>query len=219
MKKTFSIIPLFLMSMMVGSIASANQFLPEADQIKPQLETVVTNLGSSESGPVYKVIDHNPTLYNKQVVGNHTIEGWTKGDKAYTRIDGTLVKSSQINADLETVVTDLGSSESGPVYKVIDHNPTLYNKQVVGGHTIEGWTKGDKAYTRVDGPLVKSSQINADLETVVTNLGSSESGPVYKVIDHNPTLYNKQVVGSHTIEGWTKNGRVYTVVDGTVVKK
>lgn len=35
----------------------------------------------------------------------------------------------------------------------------------------------------------------------------------------NPTDYNKQEVGGRTIEGWIKDGVVYTAVDGVVVKK
>ncbi len=149
MKKTFIIT--FIMSMMAANVVSANQFLPEVNKIKPGLETVIT--GYSEGNPQYTVIDHNPTLYHKQIVGSHTVEGWTKDDKVYTAVDGTVTKTYQINADLETVIT--GYSDGNPQYTVIDHNPNLYSKRVVGGHTVESWADDDKVYTAVDGTIIK----------------------------------------------------------------
>jgi hypothetical protein len=101
---------------------------------------------------------------------------------------------------------------------VIDHNPTRYSKQVVGGHTVEGWTKDDVVYTAVDGTVTNAYQVNADLETIITGSVSSDNGPEYRVIDHNPTRYSKRVVGSHTVESWIKGDIVYTAVDGTVIK-
>ncbi|WP_312198594.1 hypothetical protein [Anaerospora hongkongensis] len=216
MKKTFIIT--FIMSMMAASVVSANQFLPEINKIKPDLETVITNQGNSDSGPQYTVIDHNPALYHKQVAGGHTVEGWTKDNIVYTAVDGTVTKSYRINADLETVITNQGNSDSGPQYTVIDHNPNLYSKRVLGGHTVESWAKDDIVYTAVDGTVTKSYRINADLETVITNQGNSDSGPQYTVIDHNPNLYSKRVVGGHIVESWIKDDIVYTAVDGTIIK-
>jgi len=210
MKKTFIIT--FIMSMMAASVVSANQFLPEINKIKPDLETVMT--GYSDGAPQYTVIDHNPTLYHKQVAGGHTVEGWTKDDIVYTAVDGTVTKAYRVNADLETVMT--GYSDGAPQYTMIDHNPTLYSKRIVGGHTVEGWTKDDIVYTAVDGTVTKAYRINADLETVMT--GYSDGAPQYTVIDHNPTLYSKRVVGGHTVESWTKDDIVYTAVDGTIIK-
>lgn len=216
MKKTC--IVTFIISMMAASVASANQFFPEVNKIKPDLETVLTTSVSSDNGPEYSVIDHNPTLYNKQVAGRHTIEGWTKDDVVYTAVNGTLTKAYRMNADLETVITGSVSSDNGPEYSVIDHNPTRYSKQVVGGHTVEGWTKDDVVYTAVDGTVTNAYQVNADLETIITGSVSSDNGPEYRVIDHNPTRYSKRVVGSHTVESWIKGDIVYTAVDGTVIK-
>ena len=214
MRKTIIILTLSIMTMVLSSTVSANQFFPEVSKIKPDIESVVTNLGS-ESGPMYEVIDRNPDLYTKQSIGNHTIEGWTENNKVYTKVDGELAKITQINAGLETVAINMGS-ESGPLYEVIDRNPKLYTKKVIGGHIVEGWNENNSVYTAIDGKVAKITQINADLETVVTNQGS-ESGPLYTVLDHNPTLYNKRIIGGHTVEGWTEDGKIYTKIDGVVI--
>ena len=153
MKKTF-ITATILMSMMVAGVASANEFLPETNKIKSDIETVMVRQGSTKNGPQYVVIDRNPNGYNKQVVGGHTIEGWIKDDVVYTAVDGATTKAYRINKDFETVVVRQGS-KNGPQYTVIDHNPTRYSKQVVGGHTIEGWIKDDVVHTAVDGVIVK----------------------------------------------------------------
>ncbi|BBB89603.1 MAG TPA: hypothetical protein PKA28_14365 [Methylomusa anaerophila] len=154
MKKTF-ITASLLMSMMVAGVASANQVLPEINKIKPDLETIMVGHQGGKSGPRYKVIDHNPTLYNKQVVGGHTVEGWTKDKVAYTKVDGNVTKAYRINKDLETIKVGRQGGKSGPRYEVIDHNPTLYNKQVVGGHSVEGWIKDGVVYTKTDGVITK----------------------------------------------------------------
>lgn len=218
MKKTI-ITASLLMSMMVAGVASANEFLPETNKIKSDIQTVMVRQGSGKNGPQYAVIDRNPTGYNKQVVGGQTIEGWIKDGVAYTAIDGVTTKTYRINKDLETVMVRQGSGKNGSQYSVIDHNPTGYNKKVVGGHTIEGWIKDGVAYTAIDGVTTKTYRINKDLETVMVRQGSGKNGPQYVVIDHNPTRYSKQVVGGHTIEGWIKDDIVYTAVDGVVVKK
>ncbi|WP_425059897.1 hypothetical protein SCACP_05240 [Sporomusa carbonis] len=218
MKKTF-ITASLLVSMMVAGVASANEFLPETNKIKSNIQTVMVRQGSTKNGPQYAVIDRNPTGYNKQVVGGQTIEGWIKDGVAYTAIDGVTTKAYRINKDLETVMVRQGSTKNGPQYAVIDRNPTGYNKQVVDGHAIEGWIKDGVAYTAIDGVTTKAYRINKDLETVMVRQGSTKNGPQYVVIDHNPTGYNKQVVGGHTIEGWIKDGVVYTAVDGVIVKK
>ncbi|HWR08311.1 hypothetical protein [Sporomusa sp.] len=218
MKKTF-ITASLLVSMMLAGVASANEFLPETNRIKSDIETVMVRQGSSKNGPQYAVIDHNPTGYNKQVVGGQTIEGWIKDGVAYTAIDGVTTKAYRINGDIQTVNVKQGSSKNGPQYAKIDRNPTGYNKQVVDGQTIEGWIKDGVAYTAINGVTTKAYRINKDLETVIVRQGSGKNGPQYVVIDHNPTGYNKQVVGGHTIEGWIKDGVVYTAVDGVIVKK
>lgn len=140
-----------------------------------------------------------------------------KADKAY-----------KINADLENVLVRPGGGENGPVYEVIDRNPNRYTKQAVGGHTVESWLNDNIAYTAVDGTVTKAYKINADLKTVLVRPSSGENGPKYEVIDRNPTryskvvhdleLYNKKVANSHTLESWTKNGVVYTAVNGVVTK-
>lgn len=216
MKKTCIIT--FIVSMMAAGVASANQFLPEVNKIKPDIETVITSPVSSDNGPQYIVTDHNPTLYNKQVAGGHIVEGWTKDNVVYTAVDGTVTKTYQVNADLETVITSPISSDSGPQYIVIDHNPLRYNKQVAGGHMVEGWIKDNVVYTAVDGTVTKTYQVNADTETVITGSVSSDNGPEYRVIDHNPTRYSKRVVGDHTVESWIEGDSVYTAVDGTIIK-
>ncbi|HWR43468.1 hypothetical protein [Sporomusa sp.] len=218
MKKTF-ITASLLVSMMVAGVASANEFLPETNKIKSDIQTVLVREGSTKNGPQYAVIDRNPTGYNKQVVGGRTIEGWIKDGVAYTAIDGAANKAYRINKDLETILVRQGSSKNGPQYAVIDRNPTGYNKQVVDGRTIESWIKDGVAYTAIDGVTTKAYRINKDLETVLVRDGSTKNGPQYAVIDRNPTGYNKQVVGGHTIEGWIKDGVVYTAVDGVIVKK
>lgn len=216
MKKTI-ITASLLMSVMVAGVASANEFLPETNKIKSEIETVMVNQGS-KNGPQFVMIDHNPTGYNKQVVGGHTIEGWVKDGVVNTVIDGVTTKSYSINKDIETVMVNQ-NSKNGPQFVVTDHNPTRYNKQVVDGHVIEGWSKDGIVYTAVDGVKTKEYRINKDLETVIVRQGGSKNGTQYAVIDHNPTRYSKQVVGGHVIEGWIKDSVVYTAVDGAIVKK
>ncbi|HWR43485.1 hypothetical protein [Sporomusa sp.] len=218
MKKTF-ITASLLMSMMVAGVASANEFIPETNKIKSDIQTVMVKQGSGKNGPQYAVIDRNPTGYNKQVVGGQTIEGWIKDGVAYTAIDGVPTKAYRINGNIETVMVKQGSSKNSPQYAEIDRNPTGYSKKVTGGQTIEGWIKDSVAYTAIDGVTTKAYRINKDLETVMVRQGSGKNGPQYAVIDHNPTGYNKQVVDGHTIEGWIKDDVVYTAVDGVVVKK
>lgn len=208
-----------LMSMTVAGMASANEFFPETNKIKSDIETVMVRQGGSKNGPQYAVIDHNPTGYNKQVVDGRIIEGWIKDGVAYTTINGVTAKAYRINKDLETVLVRQSGSKNGPQYAVIDRNPTGYNKQVADGRIIESWIKDGVAYTAINGVTTKAYRINKDLETVMVRQGSSKNGPQYAVIDHNPTGYNKQVVGGHTIEGWIKDGVVYTAVDGVIVKK
>ncbi|HWR42442.1 hypothetical protein [Sporomusa sp.] len=218
MKKTF-ITASLLMSMMVAGVASANEFLPETNKIKSDIQTVMVSPGSTKNGPQYVTIDRNPTGYNKQVVGGRTIEGRIKDGVAYTAINGVTTKAYRINKDLQTVMVSPGSTKNGPQYVTIDRNPTGYNKQVVGGQTIESWIKDGVAYTAVDGVTAKAYRINKDLQTVVVRPGSTKNGPEYVVIDRNHTGYNKQVIGGHTIEGWIKDDVVYTAVDGVIVKK
>jgi hypothetical protein len=205
-----------VMSMMVAGVASANEFAPETNKIKSEAETVLVKQ-SGKNGPQYTVIDHNPSGYNKQSAGGQTVESWIKDGVAYTAVNGVTTKAYRINKDLETV-TVRQSGKNGPQYTVIDHNPTGYSKQSAGGQTIESWIKDGAVYTAVNGVTTKIYRINKDLETVTVRQ-SGKNGPQYTVIDHNPTGYTKQVVGSKTIESWSKDGVVYTAVDGKVVKK
>lgn len=218
MVKTF-ITASLLVSLMATGIASANEFFPETNKIKSDVETVKTRQSSTKNGPYYVVIDHNPTGYNKQEVGGHIIEGWIKDGVAYTAIDGVTTKEHRINKDIETVKLRDGSSKNGPLYAVIDRNPTGYTKKVVAGRVTESWLKDGVAYTAIDGVTSKAYKINKDLEMVKVREGSKKNGPQYAVIDHNPTGYTKQVVGGHTIESWVKDDVIYTAVDGVVVKK
>ena len=91
MKKTF-ITASLLVSLMATGVASANEFLPETNKIKSDVETVMVRQGSTKNGPQYAVIDRNPTGYTKQVVDGHTIESWIKDDVVFTAVDGVIVK-------------------------------------------------------------------------------------------------------------------------------
>ena len=148
-----------VMSMMVAGVASANEFAPETNKIKSEVETALVKQ-SGKNGPQYTVIDHNPTGYNKQSAGGQTIESWIKGGVAYTAVNGVITKTYRINKDLETV-TVRQSGKNGPRYAMIDHNPTGYTKQVVGNKTIESWSKDGVVYTAVDGKVVKKGAISA----------------------------------------------------------
>ena len=218
MKKTF-ITASLLVSLMATGVASANEFFPETNKIKSDVETVIVKQGSTKNGPEYVTIDRNPTGYNKQVVGGHAFESWIKDGVAYTAIDGVTTKAYRINKDLETVKVRQGSTKNGPQYVTIERNPTGYTKQVVGGRTFESWIKDGVAYTTIDGVTTKTYRINKDLETVKVREGGTKNGPQYAVIDRNPTGYTKQVVDGHTIESWIKDDVVFTAVDGTIVKK
>ena len=90
MKKTLTIVSSLLITMMAASVVSANQLLTVANNIKPDLQTTMINQGGSDGGPQYTVIDHNPTSYNKQVLGGHTVEGWTENGVVYTAVDGVI---------------------------------------------------------------------------------------------------------------------------------
>ncbi|AIF50741.1 hypothetical protein [Pelosinus sp. UFO1] len=212
MKKTF-VAALVGMNMMAAGIASANQIIPEINPIKPGIETVTTSNG--KNGSQYAMIDHNPTIYDKQVVGVHTVEGWVKNNVVHTTIDGVAAYSHPINADLETVVMN-NSSKNGTQYAVTDHNPANYNKRVVGGHIVESSVKDDVVNTAIDGVITNSYHINADLETVM--ISNSNNGSQYAVIDHNPTNYNKRIVSGHSVESWSKNDVAHTIVDGVAMK-
>ncbi len=209
MKKAFVTASLLVMNMMGVSMVSANEILPEINPIKPGLEIII---GGSPNSHQYTVVDHNPTLYNKQIVGGRTVEGWVKNDIVSTRIDGVVTKSYLINKDLETVVS---GSKNSPQYTIIDHNPTNYSKRAVNNHTVDSWTKDNVVNTRVDGVVTNSYHINKDLETVISG---SKNSRQYTVIDHNPTNYSKKVIANHTVEGWTKNGVVNTNVDCVTFK-
>lgn len=211
MKKTF-VAALVGMNMMAAGIASANQIIPEINPVKPGVEIVTTSNG--RNGSQYAMIDHNPTVYDKQVVGVHTVEGWVKNNVVHTTIDRVDAYSHPINADLETVI--MNSSKNGTQYAVIDHNLANYNKRVVGGHIVESSVKDNVVKTAVDGVITNSYHINADLEAVMIN--NSNNGSQYAVIDHNPTNYNKRIVGGHAVESWSKNDVVHTVVDGVAMK-
>jgi len=211
MKKTFITVALVGMNMMAASIGSANEFIPEMNPITPGIERVAVSSGRNIQ---YNIIDHNPTIYNKQVVGGHTVEGWVKNNVVNAAVDGVITSSYQINSNLETVKTN--NSKGGSQYTVIDHNPANYDKQIVAGHTVEGWVKNDVVNTAVDGVITNSYRINGDLETVMSNNG--KNGSQYTVIDHNPTNISKQVIAGHAVEGWVKNDVIYTVVDGVVTK-
>lgn len=211
MKKTLITVALVGMNMMAASIGSANEFIPEMNPITPGIERVLVNSGRNVQ---YNVIDHNPTIYNKQVVGVHTVEGWVKNDVANAAIDGVVTSSYRINGNLETVKTN--NSKDASQYTVVNHNPNSYDKQVIAGHNVEGWVKNDVVKTTVDGMLTNSYRINGDLETIRTNSGKNASQ--YAVIDHNPTSASKRVVAGHTVEGWAKDDVIYTVVDGVVTK-
>ena len=149
MKKTFITASLLVMNVLGASMVSANEILPEINPIKPGIETIVSG---SQNSRQYTMIDHNPTLYNKQVVGGRTMESWVKNDVVNTRINGVTTKSYRINGDLETIVS---GSENSRQYTVIDHNPTHYSKKILGGHTVEGWMENGVVNTRIDGVLSK----------------------------------------------------------------
>lgn len=209
MKKAFVTASLLVMNMMGVSMVSANEILPEINPIKPGLEMII---GGSPNSHQYTVVDHNPTLYNKQIVGGRTVEGWVKNDIVNTRIDGVVTKSYLINKDLETVVS---GSKNSRQYTIIDHNPTNYSKRAVSNHAVESWTKDDAVNTRIDGVVTNTYHINKDLEMVISG---SKNSRQYTVIDHNPTSYSKKVIGNHTVEGWIENGIVNTSVDCVVSK-
>jgi hypothetical protein len=204
MKKAFVTVSLLVMNMMGVSMVSANEILPEINPIKPGLETII---GGSPNSHQYTVVDHNPTLFNKQIVGGRTVEGWVKNDVVSTKIDGVVTKFYLINKDLETMIS---GSKNSQQYTVIDHNPTNYSKKTVGNHTVESWVKDGVVSTRVDGVVTNSYHINKDLETMISG---SKNSRQYTVIDHNPTNYSKKIIGSHTVEGWIENGVVNTSVD------
>lgn len=212
MKKTFVAVALVGMNMMAAGIVSANQIIPEINPIKPGIEIVTISNGNN--GSQYAMIDHNPTIYDKQVAGGHTVEGWVKNDVVHTTIDGVAAYSHPINSDLETVM--IPSGKNGSKYIVIDHNPTNYSKREVGQSTVEGSVKNNIVTTAVDGVVTNSYHINSDLETKM--ISSGKEGSRYTVIDHNPDNYTKRVVGGHTVEGWIKNDVVHTVVDGVAMK-
>lgn len=209
MKKTFITASLLVMNVIGTSMVSANEILPEINPIKPGIETIVSG---SENSRQYTMIDHNPTLYNKQIVGGRTMESWVKNDVVSTRINGVVTKSYSINKDLETIVS---GSENSRQYTVIDHNPTHYSKKAVGNHIIESWTKDGVVNTRTDGITTKSYRINKDLKTIVSG---SKNSRQYTEIDHNPTHYSKKLIGGHTVEGWMENGIVNTRIDGVLSK-
>jgi hypothetical protein len=204
MKKTFITASLLLLNTMGVNMVSANEILPEINPIKPGIETIISG---SENSRQYATIDHNPTLYNKQIVGGRTMESWVKNDIVSTRIDG-VTKSYTINKDLETIISGSKNSRS---YTVIDHNPTHYNKKAVGNHTVESWANDSVVSTKVDGVITNSYTINKDLEAIAS--GSSNSRQ-YTVIDHNPTHYSKKIIGGHTVEGWIEDDVVHTKIDG-----
>lgn len=209
MKKAFITASLLVMNMMGVSMVSANEILPEINPIKPGLEMVI---GGNPNSHQYTVVDHNPTLFNKQVVSGRTVEGWVKNDVVSTRIDGVVTKSYLINKDLETVVS---GSKNSRQYTIIDYNPTNYSKRAVNSHTVDSWIKDNVVNTRVDGVVTNSYHINTDLETVISG---SKNSRQYTVFDHNPTNYSKKVIGNHTVEGWIKNGVVNTNVDCVTFK-
>jgi hypothetical protein len=209
MKKTLITVSLLVMSVMGVSMASANQFIPEINPIKSGLETKKVSNGVFVR---YVVINHNPTFYNKQVAGNHVVEGWVKNNVVNTRVDEIVTKSYPINGDLETITS---GSQKSRQYTVIDHNPTEYNKKAVGKHTVESWAKNDVVTTKVDGVVTNAYRINGDLETITSG---SQKSRQYTVIDHNPTEYSKKIIGGHTVEGWMENGVVNTRVDGVASK-
>ncbi|MCC5467865.1 hypothetical protein [Pelosinus baikalensis] len=209
MKKTFITASLLVMNVLGVSMVSANEILPEIDPIKPGIETIVSG---SENSRQYTMIDHNPTLYNKQVVGGRTMESWVKNNVVNTAVNGIVTKSYPINGDLETIVS---GSKNSRQYTVIDHNPTHYTKKAVGNHTVESWAKDGVVSTRVDGVATKFYRINKDLETIESG---SKNSRQYTVIDHNPTHYSKKILGGHTVEGWMENGVVNTRIDGVLSK-
>lgn len=209
MKKTFITASLLVMNVMGANMVSANEILPEINPIKPGIETIVSG---SQNNRQYTTIDHNPTLYNKQVVGGRTMESWVKNNVVTTAVDGIITKSDPINEELKTIVS---GSQNNRQYTVIDHNPTHYSKKVVDNHKVESWAKNDIVTTKVNGVAIKSYRINEDLETIVSG---SQNNRQYTVIDHNPTNYNKKIIGGHTVEGWMEKGIVKTKIDGVPSK-
>ncbi|AIF53302.1 hypothetical protein [Pelosinus sp. UFO1] len=208
MKKTFITASLLVMNVLGASMVSANEILPEINPIK-SIETKKITSGALVR---YVAIDRNPTLYNKQVAGNHTVEGWVKNGVVNTRVDGVVTTSYPINGDLKTITS---GSKNSQQYTVIDHNPTHYNKKAAGKHTVESLAKNDIVTTKVDGVVTNAYRINADLETIVS--GSKNSGQ-YTVIDYNPSHYSKKTIGGHTVEGWMENSVVNTRIDGVPSK-
>jgi hypothetical protein len=61
--------------MMGVSMVSANEILPEINPIKPGIETIIRGSPNSHQ---YTVVDYNPTLLNKQIVGDRTGKAGSK---------------------------------------------------------------------------------------------------------------------------------------------
>ncbi|GMB01531.1 hypothetical protein [Pelosinus sp. IPA-1] len=209
MKKTLITASLLVMNVMGASMVSANEILPEINPIKPSIETIASG---SQNSRQYTMIDHNPALYNKQVVDGRTMEGWVKNDIVTTRVNGVITNSYPIKGDLETTVS---GSQNSRQYTVIDHNPIHYTNKVVGKHAVESWAKNDVVTTRVDGVVTNAYRINEDFETIGSGSKNSQQ---YSVIDHNPTHYSKKAIGGHTVEGWMANNVVNTRIDGVPSK-
>lgn len=121
-----------------------------------------------------------------------------------------LPEINPIKPGIETIAS---GSQNSRQYTMIDQNPALYNKQAIGGRTMESWIKNDIVTTKVNGVITTSSPINGDLETAISG---SQNSRQYTVIDHNPIHYTNKAVGKHTVESWAKNDVVTTRVDGVV---
>lgn len=68
----------------------------------------------------------------------------------------------------------MSSSEKGIYRDVVDSNPTSYSKREVNGHVYESWVDNATAYTKVDGNLVKTYQIdNGQGKRTIINMSSN----------------------------------------------
>lgn len=166
-------------------------------------QQIVTNASTSSGDPSVEIIDHNPSSYQKEELAGHEVESWVEDGTAYSKLDGQLTKSYKINGDVEQIVQ---MDNDGENIITIDHNPTSYQKMMVGNHVLESWVEDGTAYSRMDGKITKAYKINGDLETV--SYGDDNDSRI--VLDHNPQSYTKTEIAGHSAEGWMKHGTAYT---------
>ena len=197
--------------MAISGAASAASHT-EADlsyPIQSELQKVVSmQQGSEKHAGENLVIDHNPLSYQKQSMGNHVIESWVEDGTAYTKDNGSITRAYKINEELRSVPSNQQRSDNY-VEKILDANPSCYQKKSIAGHTIESWMAVYMVYTKDNGSIIKTYKINGDIEQV-SNMQQGSMNRDRVMVDHNPREITETNIGNQHVMGWVENNTAYS---------